>query len=380
MSMNDDFEMRIPELKLDSEEEMALVKTDSPNKDVLGDEDFTEEEIKQIHQFAERINLFDPNAIISYGSSAQQRLADFSDSAIDSVRTKDTNEIGDILSKMVADLKYNPEERKGFLGLFKKGANKLEDLKAHYTKIGNNVDAVSKVLKKHEFTLIKDVSLLEKLFQKNNLFYRELSMYIAAGKIALDKALNEELPKLNAKAAETGHPNDAQRARDFADMCDRFDKKLNDLAISRTICIQNAPQIRLVQNNDMLMADKIKSALVNVIPLWKSQMLLALGMAHSQDAIKAGNVVSNATNDLLRTNADILHDTTIAAAKENERNIVDIETLQHTNDRLISTLDELVQINAESRENRRTIEVELTKIETELRDKIREISANRENV
>lgn len=377
MDINDNMDLMVPELKLEIEEEQAITNMSVADAEIFKNENFSEEEIAQINAFAEKVNLYDTNAIISYGSGAQQRLADFSDSALKSVRTKDTNEIGDIISGLVADLKFDPDEKRGLAGLFRKGANKVENIRAHYAKVGKNIESVSGVLEKHEAVLLKDVAVLDRLFEKNKIFYKELSMYIAAGKIALNKALNEELPKLQAIAEESGKPEDAQTACDYGDMCERFDKKLNDLAISRTICIQNAPQIRLVQSNDIMMSDKIHSTLVNVIPLWKNQMVLALGMAHSEEAIKTQTMVSNATNDLLRKNAEILHTTTVETAKENERSIVDMETLQHTNNQLIATLDELIQIQEEGREKRRSAEMELTRIENELRDKIVEVSARR---
>jgi uncharacterized protein YaaN involved in tellurite resistance len=259
----------------------------------------------------------------------------------------------------------------------KKGANKVENIRAHYAKVSKNVESVSLELEKNRNILMKDAATLDQLFKRNKVYFKELNMYIAAGKIALHQALNEELPRLNARAVETGLPEDAQEAQDFAATCDRFDMKLNDLAVSRTICLQNAPQIRMVQNNDITMTDKINSALVTTIPLWKNQLVISLGLAHSEKATKVYSAVTNTTNDLLKANADMLQQTTTAVARESERNIVDIDTLRYTNEKLINTFDELVRIREEGREKRRTVEAELEKIENEMREKLIEMSGVR---
>lgn len=343
--------------------------------DMLQNQNFTEDEIAQINEVAGKINLHDTNTLITYGAAAQKRLANFSDAALNSVQTKDMNEIGNILGGLVADLKYNPQDTKGFFGIFKKGKRKAEELKAHYAKVGTNVESVTKILENHQRILIKDVAMLDQLFEKNKVYFKEISMYIAAGKVALERATNEELPALNQKAQMSGLTEDIQVANDFASMCDRFDKKIHDLEITREICLQNAPQIRLVQGNDIVMSDKIHSTIVNAIPLWKNQMVLALGMVHSQEAIKAQRMVSDATNDMLRKNAEILHQTTTQTAIENERSVVDMETLKYTNEQLISTLDELVKIQADGRAKRKAAENELAKLENELKAKMIEVSS-----
>ncbi len=390
--------------------------------DMLQNQNFTEDEIAQINEVAGKINLHDTNTLITYGAAAQKRLANFSDAALNSVQTKDMNEIGNILGGLVADLKYNPQDTKGFFGIFKKGKRKAEELKAHYAKVGTNVESVTKILENHQRILIKDVAMLDQLFEKNKVYFKEISMYIAAGKVALERATNEELPALNQKAQMSGLTEDIQVANDFASMCDRFDKKIHDLEITREICLQNAPQIRLVQGNDIVMSDKIHSTIVNAIPLWKNQMVLdleitreiclqnapqirlvqgndivmsdkihstivnaiplwknqmvlALGMVHSQEAIKAQRMVSDATNDMLRKNAEILHQTTTQTAIENERSVVDMETLKYTNEQLIATLDELVKIQADGRAKRKAAENELAKLENELKAKMIEVSS-----
>lgn len=343
--------------------------------DMLQNQNFTEDEIAQINEVAGKINLHDTNTLITYGAAAQKRLANFSDAALNSVQTKDMNEIGNILGGLVADLKYNPQDTKGFFGIFKKGKRKAEELKAHYAKVGTNVESVTKILENHQRILIKDVAMLDQLFEKNKVYFKEISMYIAAGKVALERATNEELPALNQKAQMSGLTEDIQVANDFASMCDRFDKKIHDLEITREICLQNAPQIRLVQGNDIVMSDKIHSTIVNAIPLWKNQMVLALGMVHSQEAIKAQRMVSDATNDMLRKNAEILHQTTTQTAIENERSVVDMETLKYTNEQLVSTLDELVKIQADGRAKRKAAENELAKLENELKAKMIEVSS-----
>lgn len=361
------------EFGISSTDEVPVAK--NITGDLLQNGNFTPDEIAQIDEVASKINLHDTNTLITYGAAAQKRLASFSDAALNSVKTKDMNEIGNILGGLVADLKYNPEDTKGFFGIFKKGKRKAEEVKAHYAKVGKNVESVTKVLEGHQRTLIKDVAMLDQLFEKNKVFFKEISMYIAAGKVALENATQVELPALNAKAQQTGLTEDIQVANDFASMCDRFDKKIHDLEITREICLQNAPQIRLVQGNDIVMSDKIHSTIVNAIPLWKNQMVLALGMVHSAEAIKAQRMVSEATNDMLKKNAEMLRQTTTQTAIENERSIVDMETLKYTNEQLISTLDELVKIQADGRAKRKAAETELIRLENELKAKMLEISS-----
>lgn len=331
---------------------------------------FTEEEMKQINDFSEKIDLHDSNVIITYGAGAQKRLSDFSEAALEQVRARDMDQIGETLSSLVADLKVDPTESKGFLSFFKKGEKEAEKIKAHYSKVESNIESITKVLEKHQETLLKDVAVQERLFENNKAYFKELTMYIAAGRIALDKAYNEELPVLKAKAAESGLAEDAQEANDFAGLCERFEKKLYDLELTRAICLQNAPQIRLVQTNAVILSDKIQSTLVNTLPLWKNQMVIALGMAHSKEAIKAQQAVTNATNEILSENAEMLHQSTVEIATENERGVVDIETLQHTNEELIATLDDLIRIQDEGREKRRNAEIELTNIEMQLKERL----------
>ena len=331
---------------------------------------FTEEEMKQINDFSEKIDLHDSNVIITYGAGAQKRLSDFSEAALEQVRARDMDQIGETLSSLVADLKVDPTESKGFLSFFKKGEKEAEKIKAHYSKVESNIESITKVLEKHQETLLKDVAVQERLFENNKAYFKELTMYIAAGRIALDKAYNEELPALKAKAAESGLAEDAQEANDVAALCERFEKKLYDLELTRAICLQNAPQIRLVQTNAVILSDKIQSTLVNTLPLWKNQMVIALGMAHSKEAIKAQQAVTNATNEILSENAEMLHQSTVEIATENERGVVDIETLQHTNEELIATLDDLIRIQDEGREKRRNAEIELTNIEMQLKERL----------
>ncbi|MBQ0005224.1 MAG: toxic anion resistance protein [Clostridiales bacterium] len=337
---------------------------------------FTEEEMKQIKDFAEKIDLTDANAILSYGAASQRKMSDFSDAALSSVRTKDLGDVGELLSTLMVDLKKDTNENKGFFAkLFNKGEVKIEEMRAQYASAEANVDRVVKALEEHRETLTKDIALLDKLYDKNKLYFKELSMYIEAAKIKLDKARNEELPALQKKAAESGLPEDTQEAQDFANMIDRFDKKIYDLEATRAICLQNAPQIRMIQNNDIIMSDKIHSAIVNTIPLWKNQMILTLGLQHTAEAVKAQNMVDETTNEMLKKNAELLHTTTVETAKSAERGIVDIETLQHTNNQLISTLDELIQIQTDGREKRAAAEEELAKIEAELKEKMLAASA-----
>ena len=356
-----------PEAETLTAEEIAAVeetKVEAATK-------FTEEEMKQIKDFAEKIDLKDANAILSYGASSQRKMSDFSDAALSSVRTKDLGDVGDLLTTLMVDLKTDTNANKGFFArLFNKGEVKIEELRSQYASAEANVDRVVKALEEHRETLAKDIALLDKLYEKNKTYFKELNMYIEAAKIALDKARNEVLPELQKKAAESGLPEDVQEANDYANMIDRFDKKIYDLEATKAICLQNAPQIRMIQNNDIIMSDKIHSAIVNTIPLWKNQMVLTLGRQHSSEAVKAQNMVDETTNAMLKKNAEMLHTTTIETAKSAERGIVDIETLQHTNNELIKTLDELIVVQTEGREKRAAAEEELTRIEAELKEKM----------
>lgn len=373
-------DMAIPALTLDTIEEDLKdvpVSAELTQKDAeaFRKEQFSQEELAQITEFAEKINIHDTNQIISYGAGAQKRLSDFSDVVLDNMKTKEMDEIGDMISGLVADLKFDPEdEKKGFFGFLKKSENKAEAIKAHYSKVGTNIEAITESLEKHQNTLIRDIATLDQLFEKNKVYFKELTMYIAAGKMALQKAYDEELPALRAKAEQTGLAEDAQAANDYASLCERFEKKLYDLDLTRAICLQNAPQIRLVQNNAVLMSDKIQTAIVNTIPLWKNQMVISMGLAHSQEAVRAQNMVNATTNELLKKNAELLQTTSIEVAQQNEKGIVEIETLQETNDRLVNTLDEIVRIQSEGRAKRQQAEQELVKMEDALRTKILDVT------
>lgn len=336
----------------------------------------SEAELQQVEQFSTQIDLQNTSSIMQYGAGAQKKVAGFSETALANVRTKDLGEVGGMLSGLVSELKSFDveEEEKGLFAIFKRGANKVEALKAKYAKAEVNVDKVAESLEKHQVTLLRDVAMLDEMYETNKTYYKELTMYILAGKKRLEVAETQELPALKAKAEQTGLPEDAQAANDFASLMNRFEKKIHDLELTRMISIQMGPQIRLVQNNDTLMSEKIQSTLVNTIPLWKSQMVLALGMSHSLDAAEAQREVSDMTNALLKKNAEMLKMSTIETAKESERGIVEIETLQQTNQSLIETLDEVMRIQTEGREKRKAAELELRKIENEMKDKLLQMS------
>ena len=333
------------------------------------------EEKAAVEAFSQKINIMDSNMILQYGAAAQKNVASFSENALQSVRTKDLGEVGKDLSDLVVELKGfgEAEEKKGLFGLFKKAGNKLETMKAQYSKVESNVDRIARELEQHQVTLLKDVAMLDQMYELNLRYYKELTMYILAGKKKLADVRANDLPALKAKAEQTGAQEDAQRYNDMMQMCERFEKKLHDLELTRMISVQMGPQTRLLQNNDTLMVEKIQSSLVNTIPLWKSQMVLALGMEHSRQATAAQSAVTDMTNQLLKKNADMLKMGTVAVAKEAERSIVDIETLQHTNQQLISTLDEVLTIQREGAAKRREAEVELSKIEGELKQKLMEL-------
>ncbi len=337
------------------------------------------EEQKMVDNFAAQIDLTNTQQVLQYGAGCQKKIADFSETALDSVRTKDMGEVGEMLTQVVTELKSieDPEDDKGLFGLFKKKANQLTTLKAKYDKAEVNVNRISEALEAHQIVLLKDVAMLDKMYELNLNYFKELSMYILAGKQKLNQARETELPELLAKAERSKLPEDTQAARDFSEMCNRFEKKIHDLELTRTVSLQMAPQIRLIQNNDTVMSDKIQSTIVNTIPLWKSQMVIAIGLSHSTDAAKAQHEVSNMTNELLKKNAENLKVATIETARESERGIVDIETLQITNQTLISTLDEVMKIQQEGREKRRNAEAELQKIEGEMREKLLELSSRK---
>jgi uncharacterized protein YaaN involved in tellurite resistance len=335
----------------------------------------TPEEQKMVDEFATKIELSNSNLIVQYGSGAQKKIADFSESALSNVRTKDLGEVGNLLSGVVTELKgfEAEEDEKGFLGIFKRTSRKVANLKSKYDKAEVNVNKISAVLENHQIQLLKDVAMLDKMYDMNKVYFKELSMYILAGKKKLNEVQTVELPKLVEKAKASGLPEDAQAANDLSALCSRFEKKIHDLELTRMISIQMAPQIRLVQNNDTLMSDKIQSTLVNTIPLWKSQMVLALGIANSQQAAQSQRQVADMTNELLRKNAATLKMATVDTAKESERGIVDIETLVSTNQSLISTLEEVTKIQEEGRQKRAEAEKELSRIEGELKQKLLEI-------
>ena len=336
----------------------------------------TEEEKKAVEEFSKKIDIGDSNLVLQYGAAAQKNIASFSESALNSVRTKDLGEIGKSLSDLVVELKgfgQEEDEKKGLFGLFKKSGNKIESLKAQYSKVETNVDKIAHELEQHQVTLLKDVAMFDQMYELNLKYYKELTMYILAGKKRLAAVRAGELEELRKQAEASGAQEDAQRYNDMVQMCERFEKKLHDLELTRMISIQMGPQTRLLQNNDTLMVEKIQSSLVNTIPLWKSQMVLALGMEHSRQATAAQSAVTEMTNELLKKNADMLKTGTIATAKEAERSIVDIETLKHTNEQLISTLDEVLNIQRDGAAKRRAAEVELGKIEGELKQKLMEL-------
>ena len=338
---------------------------------------FTPDEQRQIRAVADKIDIKDSDAVLSYGATAQRKVSDFADGALESVRAKDMGETGQVLTSLLVELKSNSEEKKSFLGkLFGSAEKNFERLKAQYSTTEANIDRLVKLLEGHEEQLLKDIAQLDKLYDKNKLYFKEVSMYIEAGKLALEKAKNVTLPELEAKAKETGAVEDAQAAQDYADMITRFEKKIYDLELSRTVCLQTAPEIRMVQNSDTIMSEKIRSTIVNVIPMWKTQMVLALNNYHTQKAIEAQHAVTEATNEMLKKNADALHQSTVETAKASERGIVDIETLQHTNEQLITALDEIKQIQEDGRVARAEAEKELARIEQELKDKMLGIAAN----
>ena len=326
-----------------------------------------------VRSFAEKIDIMNTEQVMHYGSNAQKNISDFSGAALGTVRTKDLGEVGNMLGDLVVELKglnFDTEQKKGLRGLFKKSTQSVAELKASYDKAETNVDNIVNSLEKHEITLMKDISMMDKMYEKNQEYMKELTMYILAGKLKIEQLRNEELPKYQAKARETGLPEDAQAANDFSNMIGRFEKKIHDLELTRTISVQMAPQIRMIQNNDSLMAEKIRSSIMNTIPLWKSQMVLALSQYHSDQAMKAQREVTDVTNSLLMKNAEALHQGSVNIAKEAERGIVDIETLKKTNIELIQTLDEVRQIQDEGRAKRRQAEQELAQIEGELKQKL----------
>lgn len=358
------------------QEEKKVEMPEIPQNSYLEEDILTEEQKKQVDEFVKRIDLTQSNVVLQYGSAAQRKIANFSDNTLQSVKTKDLGETGEMLSDLIVELKgfdAIETEQKGIAAFFKKQSNKASALKSKYDAAEKNVDRIVHSLEDHQIQLMKDIELLDQLYEKNMTNFKELTMYILAGKKKLKEVRENELPVLIEKAQRSGLAEDSQKANDLAGLCERFEKKIYDLELTRNVALQMGPQIRLVQNNDTLMTEKIQSTIVNTIPLWKSQMVIALGLHHSQQAIKAQQAVDEMTNSLLRKNADTLKQATIEVARESEKGIVDIETLKHTNSQLISTLDEVVKIQDEGRQKRQEAEMELARIEAELKNKLLEI-------
>lgn len=360
-----------PEPELPAEQKQEEIRPAEPVDDSI----LSAEEKQQVEEFSKKIDLGNSAGILQYGAGTQQKMADFSEKALDRVRTKDLGEVGGLIGGLVGELKSFDveEEEKGFLGFFKKQGNKLANLKAKYDKAEANVDKIVDTLESHQVVLMKDIDMLDKMYEINLAYYKELTMYILAGRKKLEEVQSKELPALLEKADRTGLPEDAQAVKDLQSQCDRFEKKLHDLELTRMISLQTAPQIRMVQSSDTMMAEKIQSTIVNTIPLWKSQMVIALGVEHSMEAAKAQRAVSDITNELLKKNAEKLKTATIETAKESERGIVDIETLKATNENLITTLDEVMKIQTEGRAKRAAAENELRSMENQLKEKLLEL-------
>ena len=342
--------------------------------------ELNDEEKQMVENFSKQIDLKNATMVLQYGAGTQQKMAAFSEKALESVQSKDLGEVGDMLAGIVTELKSFDaveEEKGGFMKFFRKGANKIDALKTRYNKVETNIEEISKVLEQHQIRLLKDISGLDQLYESNKTYYKEITMYILAGKKSLEKFRATEVAKAADKAKKSGLPEDAQQANDLNEICNRFEKKLHDLELTRMIAIQTAPQIRLIQNNDSMMAEKIQSTLVNTIPLWKNQMVIALGIAHSTEAAKAHRAVTDMTNDLLKKNAATLKQATIDTARESERGIVDIQTLKETNEMLITTLDEVMSIQEKGRAKRHEAEGELARIEGDLKQKLLEMSTKR---
>ena len=360
-----------PKLEVKQETEIAKPAPEAgPDMSML-----TAEEQKAVKAFAQQIDISNSQQVLQYGAAAQKNIADFSESALESVRTKDMGEIGDMITNLVGELKRiePPEQKKGLAALFQRASNSVETMKLQYSKAETNVDRIAEALEHHQLTLMKDIAVLDQMYDKNLDYYKQLTMYILAGREKLAHEQNVTLAELRRKAQETGKPEDAQAANDYANLVDRFEKKLHDLELTRIVSLQMGPQIRMLQNNDTLMTEKIQTSLVNTIPLWKSQMVLYLGIHHSKQAIEAQRQVTDMTNQLLRSNADMLKMATVETAREAERSVVDIETLKHTNQQLITTLDEVMQIQQDGRQKRQEAEQEIRRIEGELKQKLLEV-------
>lgn len=373
----DEMMQKAPTLTLDPfGEEKATVAEKEPEPLVKEEEvNLSPEERRMVEEFAAKIDLHSSNMILQYGAGAQKKMADFSETALENVHTKDLGEVGEMLASVVSELRTleEEEEDKGFFSFFKKSGNKLANMKAKYEKAEGNVERICDALESHQIQLLKDIAMLDKMYELNVTYFKELSMYIAAGKRKLEEVRTTEMAQLEAKAKGSGLPEDAQAVSDLSSLCNRFEKKIHDLELTRAVSLQMAPQIRLVQSNDTLMSEKIQSTIVNTIPLWKSQMVLAIGVENSAKAAKAQREVTDVTNALLRKNAETLKMATIETAKETERGIVDMETLKATNESLIATLDEVMKIQTEGKEKRRAAEVELNRMEGELKQKLLEI-------
>ena len=372
-----DFEMETPSLTLEPDlGEFEKKEEVIPKKQLQKEEVpvLTPEEQKMVNDFATKIDIENTNQILQYGAGTQKKMADFSDTALDNVKTQDLGEIGELISNVVGELKdFDVQEEGKFFGFFRKQTSKIENLKNKYDKAQANVEKITDSLQQHQVRLMKDSAMLDKMYEQNLNYFKELTMYILAGKKKLEETRNGKLAEMKNKAALSGLPEDAQAARDLDEKCSRFEKKLHDLELTRTIAMQTAPQIRLIQNNDTVMVEKIQTTIVNTIPLWKSQMVLALGIAHSAEAAQAQRQVTDITNELLRKNAETLHMATVETAKESERGIVDLETLQKTNADLIQTLDDVMRIQMEGRQKRQAAEMEMHRMEEELKRKLLEI-------
>lgn len=372
-----DFEMETPSLTLEPDlGELEKKEEVIPQKQLQKEEVpvLTPEEQKMVNDFAVKIDIENTNQILQYGAGTQKKMADFSDTALENVKTQDLGEIGELISNVVGELKdFDVQEEGKFFGFFRKQTSKIENLKNKYDKAQVNVEKITDSLQQHQVRLMKDSAMLDKMYEQNLNYFKELTMYILAGKKKLEETRNGKLAEMKNKAALSGLPEDAQAARDLDEKCSRFEKKLHDLELTRTIAMQTAPQIRLIQNNDTVMVEKIQTTIVNTIPLWKSQMVLALGIAHSAEAAQAQRQVTDITNELLRKNAETLHMATVETAKESERGIVDLETLQKTNADLIQTLDDVMRIQMEGRQKRQAAEMEMHRMEEELKRKLLEI-------
>lgn len=383
--LNEIVETEVPTLSFDVVEEaevpaVRVEETAVQKANELAETQLTPQERQMVKDFVQKIDLSNTNAVLQYGAATQKKMADFSGKALENIKTKDMGEIGDMITGLVTELKSFEviEEEKGLKAFFKRKSNEVTSLKAKYDKAEVNVARISDALEGHQIQLLKDVEFLDKMYDLNLTYFKEISMYILAGKEKLEQARSTELAELRVKAMASGLPEDAQLVKDYENMCERFEKKINDLELSRMIALQTAPQIRLIQNSDTVMVDKIQSTLVNTIPLWKNQMAIAIGIEHSTEAAEAQRQVSDMTNELLKKNAAALKMATIETAKEAERGIVDMETLKNTNESLISTLDEVMRIQTEGREKRRQAEIDLQNMENQLKDRLLQLSTGQE--